>query len=394
MMFFNYIAINPQGLKEKGKIEAIDLREASFLLQEKGLMPLKIFKKDSKHQHQMNKTQLVQFTQELSKLLKAGLPLYESLLTLEEKYQKEKIHYILFDLCTKVRDGISFSKALEQYPESFDILYTSMVQNAEKSGDLEHALNELASLLSKQMKLKKKIFSSLLYPAMLSVFCVVMLGVLLFFIVPSLSDLFEGRKLHPLTRLVFLLSKIAIAFKPYLILGAVLLGFLIASFFMVRKVKEKLAVFLYKIPLFQSLLLKSAFVRFFRSFSSLLQGGVSYVSALSFSRKVVKNPLIEKELLEIEKALIEGNKLSLEIKKTSLFPPLVGRMIAIAEEGGEMARMSNHIAEIYQDELDKTLHQITTFLQPLLLLFLGAVVGLVVLAVLIPLTDVSSFISG
>ena len=147
------------------------------------------------------------FTHSLSRLLEAGLPLYEALMALEEKFTSSRMRTVILDLLDQIKQGRAFSEALSFHKESFDILICSIIANAEKSGSLSSALKEIADLLSKQNNLKRQILGSLLYPGILFIFSVLVIGVLLFFIIPSLFSLFEGRTLHPLTRIVLACSK-------------------------------------------------------------------------------------------------------------------------------------------------------------------------------------------
>ena len=151
--------------------------------------------------------------------------------------------------------------------------------------------------------------------------------------------------------------------------------------------------FLYSMPLIKDLFIKVAMIRFCRSFSTLLKGGVSFVEALKLSSKIMKHPHLEKEMQKTQAKIMEGKKLSDCLKESSYVPLLVTRMLSIAEEGGKMPNMLQHIAEIYEDELQRSLKRFTVMIQPIMLLFLGVIVGFIVLAVLLPLTDVGSFIS-
>jgi general secretion pathway protein F/type IV pilus assembly protein PilC len=208
-----------------------------------------------------------------------------------------------------------------------------------------------------------------------------------------MQELFEGRQLHPITQTVLCISQWLNAYGKTLFL---ILSFTIAgSILLLRRpsVQLKLQKAILKIPFCKSLIIHSGLARFTRTVSLLLAGGIPLVEALALSRKAMKHPVLEEVIEDAEKKIIEGQRLSARLKLSPLIPSLVPRMIAIAEEAGNMEQMMKNIAEIYEEDLEKSLAQLTTFLQPALLIFLGGVVGLVVLSILLPLTDVSSFLA-
>jgi general secretion pathway protein F len=341
----------------------------------------------------LKKKELLSFTREIAKLLKAGLPLYEAILSLEEKHATSPLRPLLLDLAQKLKAGLSFSKALQMNPGNFDFLYCAMVANAEKTGILEQTLEEIAKFIERIEKLKGQFFSTLLYPAFLLSFSLIVISVLFFYILPSLFELFEGRPLHPLTQCILSCSHFLITHKSSgCFLFVFFLSFLVFSFFS-KKTKQCLHRIFLRLPFVKSLMLKVGFVRYFRSLSVLLQGGVPLLEALKLSRNVMQHSLLDLQMKEAEKRVGEGWLLSLHLEKSSLVPKWVCRMVAVAEKTGDLQNMLRHIADIYEEELEKSLAQISTFLQPLLLLILGVIVGVVVLSVLIPLTDVSSFLS-
>jgi general secretion pathway protein F len=394
MPLFRYHALTVEGRKTIGVIDADTYPLAKERLRKQELMVtrLSLLEKD-RQEVRLKPPLLLAFTRELAQLLRAGLPLYESLLTIEEKYRKHRAHPLFLDLCDQLKSGSSLSSALKNYPKTFDGIYVSMITAAEQSGSLSLVLDQLSLLVARQQKLKKQLISALIYPAFLGIFCLLVVFALLFFIIPSMKDLFEGRALHPLTQTVLGLSNWVNEYAS--VLGLSFLLFLLGAFALWRRKQtrvslEKLAL---KTPFFKTLIIQSALIRFCRSASMLLAGGVPLTQALQLSRKVIKNILLESVIEEAEKRIVEGEKLSNQLKLSPFVPSLLVRMLAIAEETGRMAPMLQNVAEIYDEELERSLAQLTTFLQPVLLMILGAVVGLVLLSVLLPLTDVSSFIS-
>ena len=396
MPLFRYKAIGDDGRESKGVIDADSLSMAKERLRKQKVLVIAIagLTKATSPKLILSPSQLLSFTRELTQFLKAGLPLYESLLTIEEKHRATKVHALFVDLCDHLKNGSSLSSALGKYPETFHEIYLSMVRSAEQSGSLFEAFDQLTLLISKQQKLKKQLLSSLAYPAFLGGFCLLVIGALFFFVIPSMKELFEGRALHPLTHIVILISNFL---NTYVTVLASFLVFLGVSLYWVSRqpgFRRGISLFFLKVPYFKRILIQSALIRFFRAMYMLLNGGVPLVEALHFSRKVVNHAALESLIVQTEKKVIEGKKISQLFAESTFIPPLVLRMLTIGEEAGNMGSMMRNMAEIYEEELDKDLQQLATFLQPAVLLFLGAVVGLVVLSILLPLTDVSSFVSS
>jgi general secretion pathway protein F len=392
MPLFQYLAVSSEGKAIKGVIDADSLGTAKERLRKQQVMVTKVTALQSKRDElALPPAMLLSFTRELAQLLKAGLPLYESLLTIEEKHRRHKAHPLFLDLCDNLKEGSSLSHALKRYPATFNKIYLSMVQVAEQSGNLAVVFDQLAQLITRQQKLKKQLTSALAYPSFLAIFCFFIICGLMFFVVPSMRELFEGRSLHPITTLVVGISNWVNDHVVFL--GSFLTALISGTIIAVRSRQGK--IFLYelslKLPLVKTLLLHSALVRFCRSLAMLLAGGVPLLEALSLSRNVVKSPLIEESILEAEKRVGQGERLSAAFKGARLIPPLVLRMLALSEETGKMGDAFFSLAEIYDEEMEKHLQQLSTFLQPALLITLGAIVGLVVLSILLPLTDVSSF---
>ncbi|MBY0529822.1 MAG: type II secretion system F family protein [Rhabdochlamydiaceae bacterium] len=392
MPLFRYRALSTEGKNYSGVIDADSFNLAKERLRKQQILVTDlVLLKTHLQEITLDPPLLLLFTRELAQLLRAGLPLYESLVTIEEKYRKHKSHPLLIDLCDHLKGGSSLSTALKRYPKTFDRIYLSMVQVSEQSGNMAHVFTELAQLISRQQKLKKQLFSALAYPAFLGAFCICIVLALLFFIIPSMADLFEGRHLHPLTQLVLSISNWANTHIPFLLscaLGIPLIAFLFCRRESTRLFLQQLST---RIPFLNSVILHSSLVRFCRATSMLITGGIPLHEALSLSQNVMKNLLLETAIKKVEAKIIEGQRLSAAFQADPVLPPLVTRMLATAEETGNMADAFLSLAEIYEEEVEKHLAQLNTFLQPALLILLGAIVGMVILSILLPLTDVSSF---
>lgn len=392
MPLYCFEAVSERGKKLKGSIDADNLQDAKMRLARRQIAVLSVtLLSDKQMRLALSKKELLALTREMGRLLEAGLPLFEALSALEEKYRGSKMHKLLLDLCDKVRSGYSFSAALSRHPLIFDVLYVSMIANAEKTGSFARSLSEIALLLHRHLQVKKQMVAALLYPSLLFTFCIVILSSLLFFVVPSLKELFDGRELHPFTQIVFATSEFAIQAKPFLLLFALAFVAFGVYLFVSPKAKRYAWQQIVKLPLLKSLFAKVAFVRFCRASSTLLEGGLTAMSAFKEARSVMDHPVLEDLIAKAEQKISEGVPLHVPFENHPLIPPLVPRMIAIAEQGGRLPCMMKQIAEIYEEELEGLFTQFAALAQPVLLLILGGLVGFVLLSVLLPLTDVSSF---
>jgi len=394
MPFYEYQAISGEGKKVAANIEAENLQDAKQKLIRLQVVAIKIAPLSEKELRKaLGKKEVLSLTRELARLIQAGLPLFEALSALEEKYRGQRPHKILLDLCGQVKTGQPLSRALSRHSHSFDILYVSMVANAEKTGRLAQCLGELAHLLGRQIHIRKQIVAALLYPALLGAFCLVVLSTLLFFVIPSLEELFEGRALHPFTQLVFAASRFACSSKLLLafLFGASLAAAITAA--VSKSWKEKINTFCMKLPILKNLFAKIAFVRFSRAAATLLEGGLPLITAFSQARTVMRHPLLEALIADAEERIAQGEPLSAPFSSHPLIPPLVPRMLGIAEQSGKLSFTMQQIAQIYEDELESALTHFAAVAQPALLLFLGGLVGFILLSVLLPLTDVSTFVN-
>ncbi|MCH9625194.1 MAG: Type II secretion system protein F [Chlamydiales bacterium] len=399
MELYQYRYINAKGHKKTGLIDAHSSLEAKEKLRAQNILVLSLalakntkqsfFKKKQKN---LKTAGLITFTTQLAGLLTAGMPLYESLLAVEEQYRNEAYHPLLLTLCEQVKGGVALSEALLQFPKSFSPLYCSMIAAGESVGALDSSLEKLALLLSKQDKLKKQLSTAMIYPLVLFCFSGLVCFLLMTFVIPSLQTLFEDREVNQFTRLVMQISHFLTHRK--LIYLPLLTATLATSIYTFSTAKGKLFIqkTVLKIPILNTLIIQTSMARFARTMGTLLQGGVSIIQALQIGRKVMRNPLLEEIIEQSEHKIVEGSLLSIELKKFKLIPSLVPRLLAIGEEGGSTPLMFQKIADLYEGEVEKTLNRVTALAQPVILIIMGGVVGLIMLAVLLPLTDVNAFL--
>jgi general secretion pathway protein F/type IV pilus assembly protein PilC len=391
MALYRYQALSNTGKTISGVIDADSLTSAKERLRKEQILvvDLALFKEKQK-EITLPFSFLLDFTRMLGQLLRAGIPLFESLVIIEEKYHHHRFHPLLMDLCDALKTGFSLSEAFRKYPQSFDPIYIAMVHAGEQTAALPTVFEELCGLLLRQQKLKKQLFSAAAYPLFLGTFCVFVFLALLLFVIPSMKNLFDGRALHPITKFIFGASDFVSTEGHWITASVLLLASLIVFTIRHPKLREKLDSFMLKLPFIGEFLREAATIRFCRTSSLLLAGGLPILQTLQLSRHVMKNKLLEEVIVNAQQKVSEGKALSEELKASPLIPTIVPRMLAIAEETGKTAFMLQTISNICEENLEKKLQQFTAFLQPALLLLLGLIVGLVLLSILIPLTDVGS----
>ncbi len=394
MPLYRYRALAQTGKRISGVIDADSLALAKERLHRDRILVTGLeLLKERATERRFDNGMLLSFTRELEQLLSAGLPLYEGLVAIEEKYRRHRAHPLLLSICDQLKNGLSFSAVLAKYPQTFDSIYCSMVEAGEKTGSLPWVFDQLKQLIERRQKLKKQLLSAMAYPLFLGGFCLIVIVSLLLFVIPSMRELFADRRLHPLTSVVLTASSVLENYGLWIFAGLVFVGIALGMYFKSSRGKKALNRVFFQLPILKTLLLQAALIRFCRSASALLFGGIPLLQVLTTARQTMNSPLLEEVIEQAEARIREGQSFSGQLKLSPLIPPLMYRMLAMAEETGKMGPMLQHIAGIYDQELEKNLAQVTVFLQPALLLFLGGIVGLVILSILIPLSDVGSLIN-
>lgn len=391
MPMYSYQAVEPSGKKRNGFIEAHSERDAKGILREQGVMVSRIAEKTKLSSKQnLSGQPLMTFTIQLSQLVGAGVPLYESLAALEEQYRGDNAHQIVLSLCEQIKAGSSLSEAMGQYPNSFDKLYRSMITAGESIGALDVVLERLSYLLGRQMKLKRQITTAMIYPCILASFSLMIIILLLSFVVPSIEGIFADRPLNGFT--VFVLSVSHVLRDYWWAYVPVIGGGLTYLIMKMRSPAGRLWLErnLLKVPLLKTLVIQTSVARFCRTMGTLQQGGLTIIDALRIAREVMRNVVLEAEILSAENKIIEGSSLSVELNKSKWIPSIVTRMLAVGEDSGTTVIMLNKLADMYEEEVEKTLDQVMALAQPVILIFMGTMIGMILMAILLPLTDVSS----
>lgn len=391
MPLYHYSAIDSSGKKRNGFLDAANEREARALLREQSVMVTQLgIKNKTSSKENLTGEQLMTFTIQLSQLISAGIPLYESLVTLEEQYRNDSYHRVILSLCEQIKAGSALSDAMANFPNSFDKLYRSMISAGESIGALDVVLDRLSHLLERQLKLKKQIKTAMIYPCILGVFSLLIIMLLLGFVVPSIEGIFADRQLNGFT--TFVLGASHFLQDYWWLYLPVIAG--IVSYIVWKLRSEKGRAWLertaLKVPIVRDLVIQASVARFCRTLGTLQHGGVPIIDALRISREVMNNGVLEEEIKKAEIRIIEGRSLSSELSRSPWFPSMVSRMLSVGEESGTSIAMLGKLADMYESEVEKSLDRVMVLAQPVILLFMGTIIGTIMLAILLPLTDINS----
>lgn len=395
MPSFVYRALTTQGKQAKGVVVSDSVEGAKRRLFDQGYTPLSLTPhRRGGRAHRLTPSQRLTLTEELATLLSSGMPLYESLVSIEEKHRGERTHSLYVDLCDAIRKGTPLSTALRTLQLGFPHMYTALIAAGEESGELTQVLIRLSKFTERQRRFTKQVRRALLYPAFLFSLCGGVLFALFFFLIPMLKDLFEDRPLHPVTKMLIQISDALVSHPTALLFSLLSLATTFIFLFASKKgrgVKEAICI---RLPLVKKPLLQNALYQFAASLALLLEAGLPLFDALSLSEGGISLRRVRDVVSRIRSRLLEGESMSATCATSPLLPPLFTRMVALAEESGASTEMFRNLASLYEAEYEKSIQTCVALLQPALLLLLGIVVGGVVLSVLLPLTDVTSVLGA
>jgi type IV pilus assembly protein PilC len=345
---------------------------------------------------------LMIFTRQLATLIEAGLPLLRSLTVLEKQEPSPVLKATVGSLAENVQGGSTFSEALAQHPRIFNKLYVNMVKAGELGGVLEVVLARLAEYQEKAEKLKNKIVSAMVYPAIVMFIAVAILIFLMVFIVPKFKEMFDqaDQQMPLISRMVFGFSDFMLA-RPLVVPNVVfllLLLFGVYSLFNVwgrspggRRIIDTMKL---KLPVIGDVQRKSAVSRFARTLGTLVTSGVPILQALNITRDTAGNVVISQAVDKVHEAVKEGETIVAPLQESGVFPNMVISMVDVGEETGQLPEMLLKIADVYDDEVDNAVSALTSILEPVMIVFLALVVGTVVIALFLPLIGMISNLGG
>lgn len=395
MTVYKYIGRTKAGAPAKGTIDAANKNVAITKLREKGINPRELTESKSILHMELSlggakvkNEDFVIYCRQFATLIRAGVSIVEATNILARQSTSKPLKKALDQIEDDIRTGLPFSEATLKHPKVFPALFTNMMRSGEATGNIDETLERLANTFEKQYNLKKKIQSTLTYPAVLLVITIFVVFFLLIFIVPTFVSTFEemDAELPWITVFTVALSKWLQSFW-WLVIGLVLIVIVVFRFLYKNNKDFNYGVHyaVLKMPIFGQLLQKSVIARLMRTLSSLFSSAVPILQALTISHKVVGNPVVGKVVLEARASLEKGSSLTEPLEKSWLFPPLVTSMTSIGESTGSLDYMLEKIADFYEAEVDRAVDTIKSLIEPMMILFLAVIVGFIVAAIMMPM---------
>jgi type II secretion system protein F len=339
----------------------------------------------------IKKTDVAAFTRQLATLLRAGIPLAESIGALVDQIEKVKLKYIVGEVKTAVNEGSALADALAKHPKAFDELFISMVRAGEAAGNLDDVLSRLADFMEGAQKLKSKVQGAMIYPIIMMVVGLGIMSVLMIFVIPEITRMFvqQGKTLPWNTALLIWVSDFLKSYIGLLLIAGVVGAI---GFFKWSKSASGRPIwdnFVLKLPLIGPLVRQVAVARFARTLGTMLQSGVPMLRALEISREVMGNVVLKKAIDDARSAVQEGESLAVTLKKSGHFPATLIHMVAVGERAGELESMLTKVSEAYEQEVEMKLTRLTTMLEPLMLVVMGVSVAFIVFSILLPMLDLA-----
>ncbi|MBU1061707.1 MAG: type II secretion system F family protein [Candidatus Omnitrophica bacterium] len=399
MPLYKYVAKETTGKTVRGILEFTDKSLLIEALRRRGLVIISIDEtakiKTKAYYRKVKLDDIVIFSRQLATMVDSGIPLVQAMDILYDQIEKPNFKKIVGTIRDDIEIGSSFSDALLKHPSVFSALYVNMVKAGESSGALDDILDRLASYLEKASNLERKVKSSLIYPAVVITMAILITLVLLLKVIPTFKGIFDmlGGTLPLPTRVLIFVSDTLRNMFLY-----VACGFGVGLFALRRYVKtpqgkamfDKMSLML---PVLGPLLRKVAIAKFTRTFSTLVKSGVPILVSLDIVGKTSGNTVIENAIKDVRTGIKEGENIASPLAKSNAFPPMVVRMIQVGEQTGELEKMLGKIAEFYDDQVDAAVSGLTSLIEPVIIAFLGIVIGGIVIAMFLPIFKMTELIS-
>jgi type IV pilus assembly protein PilC len=399
MAIFSYNIKDPSGKVRKGQLEAETKDKALEFLHSQGgiVMSLKEEKAKTKAAVSRGKVkvdELVVFSRQLTTLIESGIPIVGALEILYDQTMNPFFKKVIAAVLKDLKEGSSFAGAIAKYPKIFSELYVSMVEAAETSGNLPEILERLSIYLEKTAALRKKIISSLTYPGVVVSMAIAITAFLIFKVIPTFKGIFEslGARLPLPTRVLIAFSDFLKAYIIFILIAMVILIVVLKKYINTPAGKKKFHQLLLKLPIAGDIIRKISIAQFSRTFSTLVRSGVPIINALDIVGKTSGNKVIEEAVLGSKKSIQEGVPISEPLEQCGVFPPMVVKMIAVGEKTGKLEAMLAKIAQFYEEQTEIVIASLTSLIEPLVIGFLGIVIGGIVVALFLPIIQITQLV--
>ena len=390
MAEFAWVARAATGEVQKGVMVADNKAAVEKRLRAQQLNPQKVSKKLSFALGTgVKPADLVKFIRQFATMIDAGLPLVQCLDILSSQEPNPIFKAALLDIKNTVEQGATFSDALKRHPKIFDELFVNLVHAGEVGGILDTILNRLAIYIEKAVKLRRQVRGAMSYPAAVIIIMIVVMIILMTFVIPAFENMFAefGAKdaLPKLTQVVIAISNGFISYLPVIVVVSIALIFTIIQIYRRPKGKRFFHKMLLKIPIMGPVLQKIVVARFCRTMGTLLSSGVPILDSLAIVAKASGNVIVEEGLMYTREKIAEGRNLADPLSEVKVFPGMVVQMVAVGEQTGALDQMLNKIADFYEDETDVAVASLTALIEPIMMVMVGGLVGVVLVSMYLPI---------
>ncbi len=400
MPIFIYKARNRSGKKVKGDLDVSSLEVAQTALQRKGFTDIKVKPRPKDLlegtflEEGVTSRDMVVFSRQFATMINSGVPILQSLQVMCEQTENGKLRRTLYTIRNSIEGGATLFESMRKFPDIFDTLYVNMVNAGEIGGILDIVLTRLSEYIEKAAKLKAKVKGAMIYPGVVVTVAVAVVAIILIFVIPTFETMFKdfGGALPLPTQIVINMSRFVQG--NFLLLVGCVIAFFVAFKMFYKWERGKILVdrWVLFLPVFGPLLRKVAVARFSRTMSTMISSGVPILSALDIVAKTSGNKTVERGVMEAAKSIAEGQNLADPLDATGVFPPMVIHMISIGESTGALDSMLEKIADFYDDEVDVAVESLTALIEPLMIVFLGVVVGGLVVSMYLPIFKIGETI--
>lgn len=398
-MKFTYTATKKDGTTAKGVVDAASKDALADTLRKQGLKPI-VIKAEKKsgditifQKSKVSLRDLAGFTRQLSTMVSAGVPLTRSLSTLRDQTETDFFKGVIAQISKDIEGGTTLADAFEKHPKIFSEVYVNMVRAGEAGGILDEILKRLALQLETDSSMRKKIKSAMTYPVVILCITIIAFFAIMIFVIPQLGEILQdlggGAELPVITRALLAISDFIQTNALFMIAVFGGTGYGIMRYIRTKKGKYRFHALLLKLPILKTIVTKIAIARFARTFSSLMAAGVGVLDALSVTGGAIGNKVIQAELDDAAKQVKNGKLISEPLSESKHFPPIVSQMIAIGEETGQIDVILVKVADFYEEEVEATIDGLSSIIEPLMIVVLGGMVGLIAISVMGPIASLS-----
>ena len=401
MPIFIYKARNRAGRKVKGDLDAPGLEMAEMALKRRGFTDIKVKPKPKDLlegtflEGNVTARDMVVFSRQFATMINSGVPILQALQVMCEQTENDKLRRKLYEIRNDIEIGSSLYDALKKHTDVFDDLYINMVNAGETGGVLDVVLLRLAEYIEKAARLKSKVKGAMIYPAVVMCVAVAVIAIILIFVIPTFEKMFAdfGSALPLPTQIVINMSRFVKG--NFLYLSGGIIAFIVGFRFFYRWERGKILIdnWILFVPVFGPLLRKVAVARFSRTLSTMIASGVPILNALDIVSRTAGNKTVELGIMQAKKSIAEGQTLAEPLDETGVFPPMVIHMISIGETTGALDTMLEKIADFYDDEVDVAVETLTSLIEPFMIVFLGVVVGGLVISMYLPIFKIADTVA-